>query len=118
MKKQRGCQVGIQPIDLQTLYSQLEKVGKIQGEHQHALANQLEKQQEANKAESLQRLVTVQKTAADDSESTVINSDGKNNSQTPQQEQREKQKKQPDMLEKKKNYINDPHLGRKIDVSG
>lgn len=109
--------MGIQPIDLQTLYAQLEKVGKLQGEQQHALAAQLEKQQQANRADAEKRRSTVQKAETEDKQGTVINSEGGNGSQ--QFDQKDK-KQTADTLPQKKDsaYIQDPALGRKIDVSG
>ena len=41
--------MGIQPIDLQTLYTQLDKVGKLQGDARQTFAAEFENSQQARK---------------------------------------------------------------------
>ena len=53
--------MGIQPIDLQTLYTQLDKVGKLQGDARQTFAAEFEKSQQANKEDAARRQQTVQK---------------------------------------------------------
>lgn len=111
--------MGIQPIDLQTLYTQLDKVGKLQGDARQTFAAEFEKSQQANKEDAVRRQQTVQKTEASGAEKTAINKDGSNGSSggafsdTPQ-----KQKHDMPLINEKSYYIQDPSLGKKIDISG
>ena len=92
--------MGIQPIDLQTLYTQLDKVGKLQGDARQTFAAEFENSQQG-------------------AEKTAINKDGSNGSSggafnnTPQQ-----QKNETPLTDEKSYYIQDPLLGKKIDISG
>lgn len=111
--------MAIQPIDLQTLYSQMEKVGKQQGAEQQAVSANRESQQLVNKLETEKNLSSVRQSEALKNDNIAVSRDG------------EKQDGQPAFLKKKKdgnngkeddqsapNYITDPALGKKIDISG
>ena len=104
--------MGIQPIDLQTLYTQLDKVGKLQGDARQTFAAEF-------KEDAARRQQTVQKTEASGAEKTAINKDGSNGSaggafNNPPQQQKDDT---PAIIEKSY-YIQDPSLGKKIDISG
>jgi len=111
--------VGIQPIDLQILYTQLDKVGKLQGDARQTFAAEFENSQQANKEDAARRQQTVQKTEAAGAEKIAINKDGSNGApggafnDTPQ-----KQKHDTPLMDEKAYYIQDPSLGKKIDISG
>ena len=98
--------MGIQPIDLQTLYTQLDKVGKLQGDARQTFAAEFENSQQANKEDAARRQQTVQKTEAAGAEKTAFNN-------APQQ-----QKHDTLLTDGKSYYIQDPSLGKKIDISG
>lgn len=111
--------MGIQPIDLQTLYTQLDKVGKLQGDARQTFAAEFEKSQQANKEAAARRQQTVQKTESTGAEKTAINKDGSNGSggaafSTPDQ----KPKPPNDHAAEKSYYIQDPDLGKKINIVG
>ena len=111
--------MGIQPIDLQTLYTQLDKVGKLQGDARQTFAAEFENSQQANKQDAARRQQPVQKTEASGAEKTAINKDGSNGSaggafNNPPQQQKDDT---PAIIEKSY-YIQDPSLGKKIDISG
>ena len=108
--------MGIQPIDLQTLYTQLDKVGKLQGDARQTFAAEFEKSQQANKEDAARRQQTVQKTEASGAEKTAINKDGSFGS--PVNNTPHHQKNEPTPNEKHSYYIQDPSLGKKIDISG
>ena len=111
--------MGIQPIDLQTLYTQLDKVGKLQGDARQTFAAEFEKSQQANKEDAARRQQTVQKTEASGAEKTAINKDGSNGSfGSPGSNTPHHQKNEPTPNEKHSYYIQDPSLGKKIDISG
>lgn len=111
--------MGIQPIDLQTLYTQLDKVGKLQGDARQTFAAEFEKSQQANKEDAARRQQTVQKAEAAGSEKIAVNKDGPGGSFTASDhdDPRRQNDKQPAEL-KRSYYIQDPSLGKKIDISG
>ena len=112
--------MGIQPIDLQTLYTQLDKVGKLQGDARQTFAAEFEKSQQANKEDAARRQQTVQKTEASGAEKTAINKDGANGSAGENfNNNSQQQNTAPSVLEEKASYyIKDPSLGKRIDISG
>lgn len=112
--------MGIQPIDLQTLYTQLDKVGKLQGDARQTFAAEFEKSQQANKEDAARRQQTVQKTEASGAEKTAINKDGANGSAGENFNNNSQQQKNdvPPSIAEKSYYIQDPSLGKKIDISG
>ena len=112
--------MAIQPIDLQTLYAQMAKVGKQQGAEQQLASMVKDAQQQQNKIDAEKRLSTVQIVDSDNNKNLRINKDGKSPDEenkggentkkqnTPQTEQ------EPDTEE----YIKDPSLGQRVDISG
>ncbi len=113
--------MAIHPIDLQTLYAQMEKVGRQQGAEQQLAANAQEAQQEKNKLEAQKRLTTVQVIEEGREESLRINKDGKQQSEEKNAMENEKKEKKDELdiqNEKKEEYIKDPNLGQKVDISG
>lgn len=105
--------MSIQPIDLQTLFSQLNQVGKeqalIKGQEtlqQTIQGKELEKQTEQNDH-------SVNNTKDTDEGPADIREDEQN------QQQEENRKKQEREKEKKKvEYFKDPDLGNNVDISG
>lgn len=115
-KTQRRCLVGIQPIDLQTLYSQMEKVGKQQGAEQSGAIANRERQEEANRVDAEKRLNSVKSSESINNEKIAIN-DGMS-SKSSMNQGKYKQEKAEEETEEEENYIQDPKLGRRVDVSG
>ncbi len=109
--------MGIQPIDLQTLYAQLEKVGKLQGDMRHLFASELEKSQQANKEDALRRQQTVQKIESGDADKIAVHKDGGGQSDSSNNTFGEKENTSDDN-DTNAYYIQDPLLGKKIDISG
>ena len=69
--------MAIQPIDLQTLYAQMAKVGKQQGA-EHQLASMVkDAQQQQNKIDAQKKLSSVQVVDSDSNKNLRINKDGK-----------------------------------------
>jgi hypothetical protein len=109
--------MAIQPIDLQTLFTQLDKVGKTQNAQREGLAVQQalqgaqlqrkteERIQEVNEAQNTGEGVEKVKDRSRDS--TAKGREGKGES-SPQKE--EEQEQQPSV-------ISDPSLGKNIDIS-
>ena len=99
--------MGIQPIDLQTLYSQMEKVGKQQGAEQSGVIANRERQEEANSVKSSES-INDEKIAIDN------NTDSKGSMQN----RKYKKEKKDDESGEEENYIKDPKLGARVDISG
>ena len=111
--------MGIQPIDLQVLYTQLDKVGKLQGDARQTFAAEFEKSQQANKEDAARRQQTVQKTESTGAEKTAINKDGSNGSFNSFNNNSSPQQKDDAFIEEKlAYYIQETSLGKKIDISG
>lgn len=107
--------MAILPIDLQTLYGQLEKVSKTavqqqQGAHLHSvLNNEKEAQKLVEKKEAV-----VETGKAEDGQK--VNKDGASHSDTPEHKNKKKETAELELPEKE--VITDPLLGKKIDISG
>jgi hypothetical protein len=111
--------MAIQPIDLQTLFTQVEKVGKSQAVQREGLQIQeaLHQVQSQKKAEEQVQSVNEAQDAGDGTERIR---DGNSRHQGEQGEGREKPEdgeEEPEE-ENRKNLIRDPTLGRNIDISG
>lgn len=114
--------MGIQPIDLQTLYTQLDKIGKTQVQQQLAAQTVRDAQIQTNKLKSEQKLKTVQETDAGNEQTGIVHewkgSDGQNAADTADQEKGESKPDSAIPAETKKEVIRDPDLGTHIDISG
>ena len=111
--------MGIQPIDLQTLYTQLDKVGKLQGDARQTFAAEFEKSQQANKEDAEHRQQAVQKTEAAGEERIAIHQEGNGGSfhSSSNNNTRHHNTDQPEE-EKSYYYIQDPLVGKRVDISG
>ncbi len=117
---QRRCLVAIQPIDLQIIYAQMEKVGKQQGAEQQARANAQDAKKKNNELEAQKKLSTVQEVELEGKESVKINEDGHNkDEQEAKPKNITKNEDEPSEEEEKEiDSIKDPYLGQRIDISG
>ncbi len=111
--------MAIHPIDLQTLYAQMEKVGRQQGAEQQSLANSQDAKKKNNKLDAEKRLSTVQLVEQGGQESMKINEDSHN----AEEHEIKKKKEEPEVEESTEdesdeNYIKDPYIGQKVDISG
>ncbi len=111
--------MGIQPIDLQTLYTQLDKVGKAQVQQTAATQAAREAEMAKNREDAEKRLKTVRETETGGEETGTVHerndSPSGNPSGTPSKGAREN-KGEPD--DPPKEIIRDPSLGSIIDISG
>ena len=112
--------MAIQPIDLQTLYAQMAKVGKQQGA-EHQLASMVkDAQQQQNKIDAQKKLSSVQVVDSDSNKNLRINKDGKSpdeddrGGEHPKKQTTAQTEQEPDSEE----YIKDPSLGQRVDISG
>ncbi len=111
--------MAIHPIDLQTLYAQMEKVGRQQSAEQQALANSQDAKKKNNKLDAEKRLTTVQLIEQGGQESMKINEDAHNDEEHEIKKKKEEAEPEEEKNENKDaNYIKDPFLGQKVDISG
>lgn len=119
--------MAIQPIDLQTLYTQLEKVGKTQIQQQVAAQALRDAEQAANRKDAEHKLKSVQdpdwgdeqtgvvheKNGSGSSESGAGGTGGGAKSGVHDEKAETEGQAEPD-----KEVIHDPALGKHIDISG
>jgi len=112
--------MAIQPIDLSTMYSQMDNVAKFSAS-QNQLA-QVVNQMGADRVaqDTSQKAKTVQEVAKEDSEAGTINKDARNGSSGEQMQGKGKRNKdgQEEETPPKQYEFTDPRLGRHIDITG
>jgi hypothetical protein len=112
--------MAIQPIDLQTLFSQMDKVGKSQAAAKDGLTVQqnihgIENQRKLE--ENVQSVNEAQNTG--EGAEAINDKNYKRREGGKPDEDKEKEKSEEEKAEEKKNsVIKDPALGRNIDISG
>ena len=111
--------MAIQPIDLQTIYSQMGNVAKNVAHQQNG--NQLTQAMQENAAvqQKQEQLAQVHKTAENEAVASQIKDEAhQNNSFQNQRNQRNQKKNQEEELEKNKlTEIRESFLGQNIDIS-
>jgi hypothetical protein len=116
--------VAIQPIDLQTLYTQLEKIGKTQVQQQVAAQAEREAEIVKNRNEAEKQLKTVKETdAGSEIAGKVHEKNGKQDTggafeTTAHNDPRKESEDKKETVEPTKEVITDPALGTHIDISG
>lgn len=112
--------MAIQPIDLSTMYSQIDKVAQLNASQTHAAHIANKEGIEKATQESLQKSKMVQETQ-NDATSTKIGQDGGGASASGGGSKKSAKKNGEDNDEgevKKQWEISDPRLGRHIDITG
>lgn len=119
MKRQSEVPMGIQPIDLQTLFSQLDKAGKLQsGTKENIPAQQvIQVAQQIKKEEEQVRTVKETKNPETGAE-RIKDEAGKKEKNLPSRQRRSPDEKEEAPEQKEKEVVRDPELGTKIDLSG
>lgn len=109
--------MALQPIDLQTMYSQMANVAqRVASEGQGAaLSQSIQAQTLAN--QNLQQSQTVQKAAANETQTGKIKADANGSNGAEQGEKKKKEDKQEVPEEKKAYEITDPALGVHINIT-
>jgi hypothetical protein len=113
--------VAIQPIDLQTLYAQLDKIGKSQVQQQAATQAARDAEMQTNKNDADQKLKSVQTAEAGDEKAGVVHErdgSGKEEGESAGKSPTKKPEKDEENAESEKEIIRDPALGSHIDISG
>ena len=116
--------MGIQPIDLQTIYTQIDKVGKAQVQQQLAAQTSKEAEMVTNRQNAAQKMQTVQETDAGEEKTGVVhehNGSGKDAGSAGEEtagQRKESASGQDGSEESAPEVIRDPALGSRIDISG
>ena len=107
--------MALQPLDLQTLFTQIDKVGKMQMAQKEGAAIQQSLQNVHNQKKTEEQVQSVDDTK-DTREGEKINDRNARKRSKDQENGRSGGKNERDETEQK--VFKDPHLGRKIDMSG
>ena len=109
--------MALAPIDLQTLFTQVDKVGKTQiaEKEGHVLQQSIQGAQLQRKTEEHIRQVSETQNMGEGIEK--INDHNKHNQQGADGKGKEKNEKQKDDDQDQSFILRDPNLGRKIDIS-
>lgn len=111
--------MAIQPIDLQTMYTQLEKVSKMAAHQQQGLQLQKAIHQEEQAKRLQEKNQTVEKAIMDDEGLPVVADRNKNARPEEDEEGKNQTNAQKDeTIPEEFEVIKDPRLGQHIDVSG
>ncbi len=115
--------MAIQPIDLQTLYSQIEKIGKTQVQQQLAAQTAREAEMTRNKLEAAEKQKTVQEMETGDQRAGVVHEKSESGTESFPGKKKNKSDTSSSSGEEtteefREEIIRDPSLGTKIDISG
>jgi len=112
--------MAIQPIDLQTLFSQMDKVGKSQSAQREGLALQqaIQGAQIQRKTEEhIQSVNEAQNTGDDGVEKVKDRPSGREGKESGEEKKKDARQKTSEQEEARGPVISDPSLGRNIDIS-
>ena len=109
--------MGIQPIDLQTMYTQLSNVSKsMAGAQQAQLTEAM--QQQTNIQRSLENAAKVQQTSNEKADTNSVNQNGSNSSGAYGQKKQQDKKNNPEQTDEIKPLKSDlSYLGTIIDIA-
>jgi len=112
--------MAIQPIDLQAMFSQLDKVAKAQTAQKEGLQIQESLHQIQNQKKLEENVQSVNQAQNMGQEAETIRDENRKGSKPGKGEAHEKQSEgqEEDAQEEKPGLIRDPALGRNIDISG
>lgn len=108
--------MAINPIDLQTLFTQMDKIGKEQVQHTQVASVKNAIQQDISAKKNLEKKTSVEEAQAINSGVVSIKDDEKSDSQSGAKKRRSpynQNQEEEDLTE----VIRDPNLGRRIDIS-
>jgi hypothetical protein len=111
--------MAIQPIDLQALFTQVEKVGKLQANQREGLQIQQALQQAESQKKAEERIQSVNQAQDMGSEAEKIKDGGEQGQYyKPGEGRDESPEEEEDEKKDDPGLIRDPALGRNIDISG
>jgi hypothetical protein len=109
--------MAIHPIDLQTMYSQINNVAKLVSHQTDGTQLASAMQQNTMIQQNLEHVTTVQKAANSDAKSTEVNADGKNSADSRRKNKRKNGEEQDESAAKKTLEIRESYLGQHIDIT-
>lgn len=108
--------MGIQPIDLQTMYTNMTNVSRNYSAQQLAAQSSKQFQDNTTIQQNLEKANQVNKAAENETKSSALNADGRSGSENQNQKtakkEEEQQEEQPKVIE-----IRESYLGNHIDIS-
>lgn len=108
--------MGLQPIDLQTMYSQISNVAR-QTVHQQQGVQLSEAMQQVNVVRQNQEKSEKVHQTEEQEKSGVINQNGKNPSGQQEKEEKKSEHKEPEPQNSEQNRLKEPYLGQHIDIT-
>ena len=121
-KRQRGRLIAIQPIDLQALFTQLDKVAKSQVLQREGHQIQEALQQAQNQRKLEQNVQSVNQSQNMGEEAETIKDENRRGTNTNQGRlmgrQKQAEEDEPGQDDEKRDLIRDPALGRNLDITG
>jgi hypothetical protein len=109
--------MAIQPIDLQALFTQVEKVGKTQSAQREGAALQQEMQGIQLQRKTEQHIQSINKPQNMGEGAEKINDQNKQRQKPEEKKKKEAREKDSEQEETQAAVLYDPRLGRKIDIS-
>ena len=110
--------MGIQPIDLQIMYSQMSNVSKIASQQQKGAELTDAMQQTKVIQQTSEQVEAVQKTASDEAKTINIKKDGKQGQSAMPGGKKDKKQQEEEIPEEKKEIeIRESYLGQHIDIT-
>ena len=110
--------MGIQPIDLQIMYSQMSNVSKIASQQQKGAELTNAMQQTKIVQQNSEQVESVQKTASDEAKAINIKKDGSQGQQNLQGGKKKEKNKDAEVpAEKREIEIRESYLGQHIDIT-
>ena len=119
-QSKRRNQMSLQPVDMSTIYTQMDKVGKYNASQDSNLKLAQNMQEISKSQENTQQAKSIGKIDQNQSETAKLREDGNNSTgydsnsgQTKQQNQQQDDEQN----QKRVNVITDPLLGKHIDIT-
>lgn len=108
--------MAIQPIDLQTMYSQMANVASKVSHEQHGAQMSAMVQQQNAVIQNAESINTVKKAAGEDAKTSLVK-DGSSNNQENASGNKQKNNSDEESMENTKTEFREDYLGRHIDIT-
>lgn len=109
--------MAIQPIDLQTMYSQMSNVASKVSHEQHGSQMTAALQQQSAVNQNAENIKTVKKAAGEDAKTGLVKDNGHQNQESSSNESKPKNESEEETAENKKTEFREDYLGRHIDIT-
>lgn len=109
--------MAIQPIDLQTMYSQMSNVASRVSHEQHGTQMNAAIQLQSAVVQNAENVKTVKKTAGEDSKTDTVKDNGHHGQNSSSDEHKSKNESEPESVEIKKTEFREDYLGRHVDIT-